>query len=278
MCNGFHAMGKSSGSGIYYIFTLHVLVVWAVHGSTLHHLNTGYFRGPEGTTLWLPYPASLSSPYPAAVTVVPGSGDRHGHVLWPRRGQLEKLCLGWVQAIVWCCLQMVRGEGRGVATLGRHMLVAGKWHPSSGWGPFSRAEVTMKERSNMQAAVLSRGVQLPHGSGRPRCWTTCPGELCKGWRACAAISLLDGWRWVVPRGLDLVRIPFLCSEGLVFSPQVPREMNCCFLASLTRKHDSCSCWELAETSWFSQCKLWKCILILMDFPWEKASSGSVLEW
>lgn len=39
---------------------------------------------------------------------------------------------------------------------------------------------------------------------------------------------------MVPRGLDLARIPFLCSEGLVFSPQAPCEMNCCLLASLTR--------------------------------------------
>lgn len=50
MCNGFRAMGKSSENCICYCFTLHLLVVWAVHGSTLHHLNSGYFRGPEGTT------------------------------------------------------------------------------------------------------------------------------------------------------------------------------------------------------------------------------------
>lgn len=50
MCNGFHAVGKSNGSDIYNSFTLHLLVVWAVHGFTLHHLNSGYSRGPEGTT------------------------------------------------------------------------------------------------------------------------------------------------------------------------------------------------------------------------------------
>lgn len=51
-------------------------------------------------------------------------------------GQLEMLCLGWVQTIVWHCPQKVRGEGRGAAVLGRHMLLAGKWHPRSGWGLF----------------------------------------------------------------------------------------------------------------------------------------------
>lgn len=40
------------------------------------------------------------------------------------------LCPGWVQAIVWHCLQVVRGERRGVAALGRHMLIAGKWIPA----------------------------------------------------------------------------------------------------------------------------------------------------
>lgn len=42
---------KSSESDIYYSFTLHLLLVaWAVHCSTLHHLNSGYSGGPEGIT------------------------------------------------------------------------------------------------------------------------------------------------------------------------------------------------------------------------------------
>lgn len=49
MCNGFYAVGKSNESDIYYSFTLHLLVVWAVHGSALHHLNSGFSGDPEGT-------------------------------------------------------------------------------------------------------------------------------------------------------------------------------------------------------------------------------------
>lgn len=41
-------MGKSRESDVYYCLILHLQAAWAEHGYTLHHLNGGYFKGPEG--------------------------------------------------------------------------------------------------------------------------------------------------------------------------------------------------------------------------------------
>ena len=114
-------------------------------------------RAPRSVTAPV-HPPPLELPPPSGVTMAPGSSNRHEHALQLRRGQLEMQCLGWVQAIVWHYLQMVHGERRGEATLGRDVLVAGKRHSSSSWGLIRRAGVTVEERSSMQAAVPFRAM------------------------------------------------------------------------------------------------------------------------
>jgi len=153
-------------------------------------------RAPPSATAPAHFTPEL--PHSAAVTVAPGSADKHGHTLWTRRGQLEMRCLGWVQAVAWHGLQMVCREGRGEAVLGKRVLVAVKRRPSSGWGLLPgqwRREAACKQQCHPGQCAASpwlRAFSLPN---------------CAHWLALQRLAVAHSHllaRWLVMSGPHVV--------------------------------------------------------------------------